>query len=513
MSFRRHFSSIRLISLQQSYRLNTNKFWHNRRTNIRSSHEFLRCFGTNGGSIAGTSNDKSVQKGSLSIDVLREKVKNGDLIYDSQQEKVAKRLSRLQQALVGYSNKKLITQIEESIQQQKEERENVKNNNINKYDKPKLSSKLNNHETIMIPRGLFIHGKVGVGKSFLMDLFYDHVSVKKKRRVHFHSFMQEVHLRIHALKQQDLEIKGRNFSIDTSSESNPIHRVAMQLSDEVSLLCFDEFQVIDVADALILSQLFSILFNRGTVVVATSNRHPSTLYEGGLNRGYFLPFIDILCRHCIVHDIVADTDYRSLVTEGIESFFFNNTCADDNVRYNQLLKDRWEGDSIEKQTIRVAFNRELEVRTMKEGKAAKFDFNELCNIELGSSDYRAIAQQFQHIIIEKVPQLSVKEHDQARRFITLVDELYEANCTLLCSAAAGPNDIFIGKDLQEEQNFSDDVKDCDGNTLGIDVAQSNGVSVGGLASVRELTFAFRRAASRLKEMSSRRHWEKRGIIL
>ncbi len=441
------------------------------------------------------------------IDVLREKVDQGHLIHDIQQEKVAKRLTTLQKALDGYTNQPIMEHVE-ALARQREEHEKSSENKEN-------LKAIANNEPIKVPRGLFIHGKVGVGKSFLMDLFYDNVNVSmtKKRRVHFHSFMQDIHHRIHKLKQQDLIDKGRNFSIDTSFSSNPINRVAMQLADEVSLLCFDEFQVTDVADALILSQLFSILFSRGTVVVATSNRHPSTLYEGGLNRGYFLPFIDLLCRHCIVHDIDASIDYRSVVADGVETFFFNYNCNNDVIRYNVVLNGICNIDIATKKIINVAFNRKLQVTTNSDSQIAKFNFHELCNVELGSSDYRAIAQQFDLIIIEQIPQLSLKEHNQARRFITLIDELYEADCALVCFASTTPSDLFINKGtLSDDQNLTnaEDIKTDE--TVGIDVAQSNGVSVGGLASVRELEFAFRRAASRLKEICSKRHWEKKGII-
>jgi protein AFG1 len=443
----------------------------------------------------------------LLTNVLREKVERGDLIQDMAQEKAAKRLTKLQQALKGYSNEPIIAQLEEV--KRKLEREKEQSDTKNETNE---EEKINNSKPIMIPRGLFIHGNVGTGKSYLMDLFFDNTNINKKRRVHFHSFMQDVHQRIHQLKQEFLATKGRNFSVDTSLEANPIHRVATQLADEVALLCFDEFQVTDVADALILSQLFSVLFSRGTVIVATSNRHPSTLYEGGLNRGYFLPFIDLLSHHCIIHNISANTDYRTVISEGIESFFFTSSCKDDALRYEQILKDSWKDGNAEERSINAAFNRTIKARTNSDGKVAKFHFEELCNIELGSSDYRAIAQQFRLIIIDQIPQLSLKEHDQARRFITLVDELYEANCALLCSAASSPNDLFIGRDLEAKADVVEDMEVDLKETLGIDVAQSNGVAVGELASVRELSFAFRRAASRLKEMSSKTHWERREIM-
>ena len=492
------------------------------------------------------------------VDVLRDKVQRGELIHDVAQEKAAKRLTRLQEALDGYCNKSIISQIEteqenqpknqQQIIQQQQNHTDTKNTEGSKVRTHHTNESKNNIESsssssssssspptppvtnlTQIPRGLFIHGNVGIGKSFLMDLFYENTLIHKKRRVHFHSFMQDIHQRIYKLKQKDLQTIGRNFAVDTSTENNPIHRVGIQLANEVALLCFDEFQVTDVADALILSQLFSVLFQRGTVIVATSNRHPSTLYEGGLNRGYFLPFIDLLCHHCIIHDIDASIDYRSLGAEGIETFFFSLNSDNDDLgsQYNDVLRGHWNEEKSVEKTLDTAFGRKLNVATSADGSIAKFTFDQLCNVELGSSDYRAIAQYFNLIIIEGIPQLSLKEHDQARRFITLVDELYEANCSLLCNAAADPNNLFIGRNTVDRVALStscvdtpsivlqnnESAEDVDiSETLGIDVAQSNGVAMGELASVRELSFAFRRAASRLKEMSSRRHWENNGII-
>ena len=468
----------------------------------------------------------SVQKNKTSIeDIVKEQIEKGLLIHDIQQIKIAKKLSRLQKALIGYSNESIIQRIEEEQRVRKNDytQTNTNDDNNNTIHEEKKEDNVIENHPIMVPRGLFIHGNVGVGKSYIMDLFYDNVQLKNnhlKRRVHFHSFMQDIHQRIHELKKYDLETKGRNFTIDTSFTSNPINKVAMKLADEVSLLCFDEFQVTDVADALILSQLFSILFNRGTVVVATSNRHPSTLYEGGINRGYFLPFIDLLCRHCIVHDMNATNDYRSIMSDGVESLFFNKSSEKDYIRFKNVLLDIWGHENVIKKTINVAFNRQLQVNTKSDANIAKFDFRDLCNNELGSSDYRAIAQQFDIIIVENVPQLSVKEHDQARRFITLIDELYEADCVLLCCATAtNPSDLFNGNkrndhvDVESKDKITCIEEPNIEETLGIDVAQSNGVALGELASVRELSFAFLRAASRLKEMCSKQNWAKKGIIL
>ena len=462
----------------------------------------------NGKEITNTANrfinTKNIRNQEWLVDILRDRVVSGELFHDASQDKAAKRLTQLQKALVGYSNQEIISRMEENLRKQ---------NNVNINNEKSDANDIGlNADQIRIPRGLFIHGKVGVGKSFLMDLFCQYAPMKKKRQVHFHSFMQEVHQRIHDLKQQDLATKGRNFSIDTSVEENPIQRVGVQIADEVALLCFDEFQVTDVADALMLSQLFSVLFNRGTVVVATSNRHPSTLYEGGLNRGYFLPFIDILCKHCIVHNMDANIDYRSFVTEGLDSFYFTYNCSHEKDSFMETSRRLCQSSPFQKKWVNIAFNRKLEVMT-NDTNVAKFDFDELCNVELGSSDYRVIAQRFPFLIIENIPKLTLKEHDQARRFITLVDELYEGKCALLCSAATNPNDLFVDNGIpDDERDIMNNVEVDASEMLGIDAAQSNGVALGELASVRELAFAFRRAASRLKEMTSKLRWEEHNSI-
>jgi len=447
---------------------------------------------------------------SLVLDVLREKVKTGNILYDPNQEKVSKRLSNLQRALHKYCNKSIIFQLDEAIKRgDKGKDSNANDPNGDNHDRivedPSLS-------TTKIPRGLFIHGEVGCGKTFLMDLFYSLIDTERKRRVHFHSFMQEVHHRLHDLKRKDLEKYGRNFSVDLSQERNPIYRLGCMLAEEVSLLCFDEFQVTDVADALILSQLFTVLFSRGTVVVATSNRPPQTLYEGGINRSYFLPFIDLLCHYCIVHSMNATTDYRSIVSDKFERLMFHADAHNENEEYLNLLK-QMDVYEINEEEIRVAFNRSLQIRYCS-GNVARFNFKELCNIELGSNDYRALSRRFRIIFIDNIPILTLKEHDQARRFITLIDELYEANCALICSAAVKSADqLFVGNihDSDQEHKFEankESMCTIPGESFGIDVAQSNGMVVGEHASIKELEFAFKRAASRINQMTSRGWLEK-----
>jgi predicted ATPase len=221
----------------------------------------------------------------LVIDSLRQAVEKGELLYDAAQEKAAMRLSKLQKALMGYSNRPLLdywNRTEQQFVQQKHHEKNENDTVLRRDDSiaAAADAEMEDPPNFQVPRGLFLHGHVGTGKTRLMDMFYhtSPIPAWNKKRVHFHSFMQDVHRRIHALKQQDLKENGRNFTIDTRLDRNPIRRVAKQLAEETALLCFDEFQVTDVADALILSQLFDELFRRGTVMVATSNRHPKTLY-------------------------------------------------------------------------------------------------------------------------------------------------------------------------------------------------------------------------------------------
>ena len=251
--------------------------------------------------------------------------------------------------------------------------------------------------------------------------------------------------------------------------------------------------------------------------MATSNRPPGDLYEGGINRGYFLPFIDMLRRHCIVHEFKSSTDYRRLLSEGIDEFFF---VADDGdfdgrnsakKKCDEIFKELLGGTEATSIELDVAFNRSILVRQAHpDGIVGRFTFEELCNIELGSSDYRSIAQEFEFIIIEEIPTLTLKEHDQARRFITLVDELYEAQCTLVCSAVAPPDRLFHGREgaVNENKEMPGSIETKVGEMFGIDVAQSSGKTVGELASVRELSFAFERAASRLTEMCSEWQFKK-----
>lgn len=376
----------------------------------------------------------------------------------------------------------------------------------------------------------------------LMDLFYQHAPIppSKKSRFHFHSFLAHVHAQIHALKQQDLQEKGRNFSIDLSKINNPIHRVGLEIAKSTSLLCLDEFQVTDIADAVILSQFFGVLFAKGTVVVTTSNRPPSDLYEGGLNRSYFLPFLDLLQKHCIVHEIPSQLDYRRILASGIS--WFGRQDDMDMLFEHEVLQTLLIGDDSSDTTeksmmtsrsleLQVGFQRTLQIAESYDEvslpsssspsttiRACRIDFYALCDADVGALDYRALAEHYKIVFLANVPLMDLEGHNRARRFITLVDELYEAQCCLILgtdttTAAAATSVVETPMDLFQNHSSSDNDDDDDKGEedlqteLGIDVATTQGgIAVGSLASVRELAFAFERASSRIVEMTSGSWW-------
>lgn len=444
-------------------------------------------------------------------EVIEAKIKSGKLQPDVAQTRAAKRLTKLQKALVGYSNLDVISAVQRKSKVEHEHLESQHQAQLVREDDEKVKEEIKDVDDlsglpIQVPRGLYIYGQVGTGKSMLMDTFYRESPVEKKRRVHFHAFLQEVHQRIYALKQRDLKERGRSFHIDTSDAHNPILRVAREFADEITLLCFDEFQVTDVADALILSQFFATIFQRGTVVVATSNRPPSALYEGGINRSYFMPFIGLLERHCIVHELKSEVDYRMLLANETDDFFLVDPNLGTKDRVDELfitLLDREDPVSMD---LPVSATRKLRVQQADpKGRVGRFGFAELCQTDIGASDYRVLALQFDIVILEDIPLLNLKEHDRARRFITLIDELYEHKCALICSAVAHPHNLFVNS-----SNIAPGIDSIEfkvGERFGIDVAQSNGRTIGELASVKELSFAFRRAASRLMEMCSKHWWD------
>jgi cell division protein ZapE len=280
-----------------------------------------------------------------------------------------------------------------------------------------------------VPVGLYLCGPVGRGKSMLMDLFFHSAPSLHKRRVHFHAFMIEVHDRIERERRAGTE--------------QPIAKVASDLAAEATLLCFDEFQVDDIADAMILERLFRALFDSGVVVVATSNRAPDELYEHGLQRERFLPFIALLKQKLYVLELDSGRDYRLTRLSGKPVYHHPlGEAAHDALEH--AFAELTDGAPGASATLTVK-GRPLVVPRTARG-VAWFAFADLCANPLGAADYLAIAERFAAVIVEGIPRLSPQQRNEARRFNILIDTLYEARTLLITSAEVPPEEIYPAGD-------------------------------------------------------------------
>jgi cell division protein ZapE len=293
------------------------------------------------------------------------------------------------------------------------------------------------------PRGLYIHGPVGAGKTMLMDMFFDAVEGPRKRRVHFHAFMADAHARLHQWRQalKRGEVTGED----------PITPVAAELAREAALLCFDEFSVRDIADAMILGRLFTALIGAGVVVVATSNVAPADLYRDGLNRALFLPFIALIEERLDVVELDARTDYRLQRLKRAPVYYTPLSPKADAALDAAFLAltghERGAPMKIE------LLGRFLDVPQAIDG-VARFDFDALCRRPLGAADYLKLAQRFHTLIIDRIPALTASERNEAKRFIILIDALYDMRVKLVASAAGEPQTLYAGAEGVEAFEFS-----------------------------------------------------------
>jgi cell division protein ZapE len=279
------------------------------------------------------------------------------------------------------------------------------------------------------PRGLYIHGPVGRGKSMLMDMFAESVAFKPKRRVHFHDFMAEVHAGVKRWRESD--------------PGHEIARVAAGIRERAMLLCFDEFQVSDIADAMILSRLFSSLLDTGVVIVATSNRHPRDLYENGINRQLFVPAIDLIEARMDVLKLDGPIDYRLAHLERAR-VYFTPLGKDADAALDAVWRDLTgvaRGTPVELDVL----GRKLRVPEQARG-VARFSFDELCVAALGPQDFLAIADAFHAVVVTGIPRLTPDKRNEAKRFVTLIDALYERAAKLVCSAASAPHELYPAGD-------------------------------------------------------------------
>ncbi len=277
-----------------------------------------------------------------------------------------------------------------------------------------------------MPQGLYIYGGVGRGKSMLMDLFFAGAPPRAKRRVHFHQFMLEVQRRLH---------EGRG-----KKQADPLAAVADALAREAWLLCFDEFHVYTIADAMILGRLFEALFQRGVVVVATSNWAPDDLYKGGLQRERFLPFIELIKHRLDVLHLAGVRDFRLARLKTLEVYHhpLDAEAAKGLDRAFAALTDNAKGEEL---SVPIAGGRSLTLKQTALG-VARAGFADLCQKPLGAADFLALAENFHTLILAGVPQLGPERHNEARRFMTLVDALYEHRVNLVMSAERPPHALY-----------------------------------------------------------------------
>ncbi len=293
-----------------------------------------------------------------------------------------------------------------------------------------------------LKNGLYIWGGVGRGKSHLMDMFFDACTVPSKRRVHFNDFMQEAHQLIHDQRQK---IKNGE-----TKQNDPVLPVGKILASKANLLCFDEFSVSDITDAMLLGRLFKVLFDEGVVIVSTSNIRPSKLYYHGLNRKLFLPFIDLLTSKMDVFELVSQSDYR-LSKLSIDKYY--SWPLDE--KADQTMASVWnlltDYSDPEAQTIALK-GRSLQIPSAANG-VARFHFDQLCRQPRGVVDYMAIAKKYQTVMIDGIPILQADQRNEAKRFILLVDILYDNHCNLIVSADGPPDEIYKANGVTEAFEF------------------------------------------------------------
>lgn len=297
-------------------------------------------------------------------------------------------------------------------------------------------------QTVAAPKGLYIHGGVGRGKTMLMDMFFERAPLKRKRRAHFHEFMADVHERIHRHRQ--------DLKAGKTRQADPVPPVAASLIAEARLLCFDEFSVTDIADAMILSRLFGELFASGCILVATSNVEPDDLYRDGLNRGLFLPFVGLLKQHVEILPLDSVTDYRMEKEAGLPVFRHPIGPEAD-----MAMEAAWRREvaDLPAAPATLSFRGRAIAVPLAAGRAARFDFSDLCERPLAAADYLEILGRYDTLFVENIPFLGAEKRNETKRFINLVDAVYDRRARFFASAAAAPDRLLVTRKGTEGFEF------------------------------------------------------------